>query len=156
MDDRRLEQEVLRALFVEPRIDPTRVVVAVHRRVVTLSGSVGSCSEKSLAEDVVENLPSVKAVVDELTIQGLAEHIRETNKGRDYDDVIARILNALYWDVAIPQDRINVSYEDGVVTLSGDVDRLYQKSAAEADVWNIPEVKGIRNRIVVGPGPSAH
>jgi osmotically-inducible protein OsmY len=155
MNDRRLEQEVLRALFADPHVDPTRVNVAVRRRVVTLTGSVVNYSEKAQAVGVVERIPSVRAVVDKLAVQGLKKFSRWTNTKQRDEDVFARILNTLYWDIAVPQDRISVSYEDGVVVLAGDVDRPYQKSAAEADVRNIREVRGVRNEIVISPNATS-
>ena len=34
----------------------------------------------------------------------------------------ARVLNALYWDLAVPRDGLNVDVENGWVTISGMVD----------------------------------
>ena len=47
-------------------------------------------------------------------------------------DVLGRILNALYWDLAVPSDYLSVKVEKGWVTISGDVARSYEKSCAEA------------------------
>jgi osmotically-inducible protein OsmY len=63
------------------------------------------------------------------------------------EDVRARVLNALYWDLAIPRDRLNVDVEDGWVTVSGLVDLPYQRSCAESDAKSVPGVVGVTNRI---------
>jgi osmotically-inducible protein OsmY len=63
------------------------------------------------------------------------------------EDVRARVLNALYWDLAIPRDRLNVDVDNGWVTVSGLVDLPYQKSCAESDAKSVPGVVGVTNRI---------
>ena len=60
-----------------------------------------------------------------------------------------RIANALHWDFALPRDRLSVTCQDGWVTLSGEVDRPYQKTCAEADVLKVPGVVGVKNEISV-------
>jgi osmotically-inducible protein OsmY len=63
------------------------------------------------------------------------------------EDMRARVLNALYWDLAVPRDRLNVDVEDGWVTVSGLVGRPYQRSCAECDAKSVPGVVGVTNRI---------
>ena len=43
------------------------------------------------------------------------------------DNVQALVLNALYWDLAVPPHMVRVQVENGWVTLSGTVDRPYQR-----------------------------
>jgi osmotically-inducible protein OsmY len=66
------------------------------------------------------------------------------------DDMRARVLNALHWDLAVPRDRLNVDVENGWVTVSGTVDLPYQKTCAESDARNVPGVVGVTNLIRVG------
>ena len=63
------------------------------------------------------------------------------------EDVRVRVLNALYWDLAIPRDRLNVDVENGWVTVSGMVDLPYQRSCAESDAKSVPGVVGVTNLI---------
>jgi osmotically-inducible protein OsmY len=63
------------------------------------------------------------------------------------EDVRVRVLNALYWDLAVPRDRLNVDVENGWVTVSGMVDLPYQSSCAESDAKSVPGVVGVTNRI---------
>ncbi len=73
------------------------------------------------------------------------------------DEVRTRVLNALYWDLAVPRHRLNVDVENGWVTVSGMVDRPYQRTCAESDARSVPGVVGVTNQIrlaqaqVVGP-----
>jgi osmotically-inducible protein OsmY len=63
------------------------------------------------------------------------------------DDVRGRVLNALYWDLAIPRDRLNIDVENGWVTVSGLVDLPYQRDCAEFDARSVPGVVGVTNLI---------
>ena len=63
------------------------------------------------------------------------------------EDVRMRVLNALYWDLAVPRDRLNVDVENGWVTVSGLVELAYQRSCAESDAKSVPGVVGVTNRI---------
>lgn len=62
-------------------------------------------------------------------------------------EVRARVLNALYWDLAVPRNALNVDVEDGWVTVSGMVDLPYQRSSAESDAKSVPGVTGVTNLI---------
>ena len=67
----------------------------------------------------------------------------------DDGEVLGRILNALYWDLAVPSDYLSVKVEKGWVTMSGEVACPYQKSCAEADVRRVSGVRGVTNGIDV-------
>jgi osmotically-inducible protein OsmY len=63
------------------------------------------------------------------------------------EDVRVRVLNALYWDLAVPRHRLNVDVENGWVTVSGMVDLPYQRTCAESDARSVPGVVGVTNLI---------
>jgi osmotically-inducible protein OsmY len=63
------------------------------------------------------------------------------------EDVRLSVLNALYWDLAVPRHRLNVDVENGWVTVSGMVDLPYQKTCAESDARSVPGVVGVTNLI---------
>jgi osmotically-inducible protein OsmY len=61
------------------------------------------------------------------------------------------VLNALHWDLAVPRDRLKVEVENGWVTMSGMVDRPYQRTCAESDARGVPGVVGVTNQIRFAP-----
>jgi osmotically-inducible protein OsmY len=63
------------------------------------------------------------------------------------EDTRVRVLNALFWDLAVPRDRLNVDVENGWVTVSGMVDLPYQKACAESDARGVSGVIGVTNLI---------
>lgn len=70
------------------------------------------------------------------------------------DDVRMRVLNALHWDLAVPRYRLRVEVENGWVTMSGQVDRPYQRSCAEFDARNVQGVLGVINHIQLASSES--
>ena len=68
------------------------------------------------------------------------------------DDVKTEVLNALYWDLAVPRHRVIVEVENGWVTMSGMVDRPYQRKCAESDARRVPGVTGVTNQIRLAAG----
>ena len=46
------------------------------------------------------------------------------------DEVQTMVLNALHWDLAVPLNRLTVEVEHGWVTMSGMVDRAYERACA--------------------------
>ena len=52
-------------------------------------------------------------------------------------------------NLCIPHDQIMMTVEKGWIILEGQVDRCYEKEAAEGAVRSIMGVRGIRNLIVV-------
>jgi osmotically-inducible protein OsmY len=67
------------------------------------------------------------------------------------DNVQASVLNALYWDLAVPPYTVTVEVENGWVTMSGTVGRSYQRACAESDPRRVPGVVGVTNQIRVAP-----
>ncbi len=58
------------------------------------------------------------------------------------------VMEALYWDLAIPQHRVTVEVEDGWVALKGCVERAYSRHRAEWAARGVHGVVGVTNAIV--------
>jgi osmotically-inducible protein OsmY len=148
--DNDIQQDVVAELNAEPNLRNDDIAVRVREGVVTLAGTVDSYADKWRAERVVSNVKGVKAVVNEL-------EVKLSSSSQRTDSEIARAaVNALKWNVVVPDDRIKVVVEDGWITLRGEVDWYYQKEEAERTVRNITGVKGVSNLITVAavPAPS--
>ena len=143
--DRELQIDVLDELRWEPGVKATDIGATVKDGVVTLEGTVDSYAEKWAAEKAVKRLPGVKALAVELEVKlpGSSE--------RSDADIAAAAENALKWDILVPRDRIKVTAEKGFLTLEGEVDRQFQRSAAERAVNYLTGVKGVSNQITVKP-----
>jgi osmotically-inducible protein OsmY len=145
MDDKELQQAVIDELDWEPSVDASHIGVTASKGVVTLSGHVPTYWEKRTAEQAAQRVKGVKAIVEEI-------EVRLRGEDRWADDRIAeQALQSLASDAAVPRDVITLKVEDGWVTLTGEVDWHFQKTAAEHDVHNIKGVRGLTNKISIKP-----
>ena len=149
IDDSELRRKVITELDWDPSIDNSAIGVAVKDGVVTLSGSVVSFSQKKDAERATKRVAGVKAVAEDLKIKlpGAAE--------RGDADIAQSVLSSLRFHVEVPHEHIQVTVEDGWVTLDGEVEWQYQKTAAENAIKYLMGMKGFTNTIRIKPRVSA-
>lgn len=140
-----LQRNVLEELQFEPSIDAVGIGVTVHDGIVTLSGTVKTYAEKTVAVRATERCWGVKAVVDNIQVELPSMHERND------EDIARAVLNAFDWDVLIPTKQIKVTVEKGWVMLDGKVDHQYEKNAAENAVKNFTGIKGVIDTISVAP-----
>jgi len=143
--DLQLQRDVLDELKFEPSIRETELGVAVKDGVVTLTGFVQNYAEKFSAERTAERVNGVRAVADEIKVKLPGSHTRNDT------ELAHAAVNALRWDIQVPDDRIKTTVEDGWIHLDGEVEWQYQKWAAEGAVRNLTGVKGVTNIIRVMP-----
>lgn len=144
-DDLMLQQRVLDELQFDPSLDSAHIGVTAREGVVTLTGHVQSYAEKFGAERAARRVRGVKAVAQEIEV-----HLPPDKKTAD-DEIAARALKILAWDVAVPPDAVQVKVEHGMVTLSGTVDWAYQRAEAEYDMRKLGGVRAVINDIHVRP-----
>jgi osmotically-inducible protein OsmY len=144
-----LQNNVLAELRWEPGIDSSRIGVAIEKGVVELTGQVRTLAEKRAAEAAVKRVRGVTAVANELEVELLAVHVRGDV------DIAKAAVDALKWNVNVPDERIKVTVAKGWVTLEGTVPAAYQRLAAESSVEALTGVKGVLNHITVTPSASA-
>jgi osmotically-inducible protein OsmY len=140
--DAQIQDDVLRELEAEPHVDRTEIGVEVREQVVTLTGTVTSWAKKLAAADAAHRAPGVRDVANDLVVKPVY------STGRNDSEIAAAIRHALMWDVFVPEDRIQTTVSNGVVTLSGEVDYSSQRDDAARAIGNIAGVCAIDNRIV--------
>jgi len=144
-DDEKIRQRIIDELEFEPAISAAQIGVSVTEGVVTLTGHVHSFLEKHTAERAALRIKGVRAVAQEIEVRLPAD------KKHADDDIAARAVKILDWDLAVPSAAITVKVEQGAVTLSGDVDWAYQRAEAEQDMRKLSGVKSVINNIRVRP-----
>ena len=140
-----LQQDVIAELSYEPSIDATNIGVVAKDGVITLSGTVPGYPDKRGAEHAAERVFGVKAVADETTVDLPLFH-----KRNDQEIALAAV-NALSWQVSVPEEAIKVRVEDGWLTLDGEVEQNFQRNAANEAVRRLIGVLGVNNLIVLKP-----
>jgi osmotically-inducible protein OsmY len=139
----RLRQDVEEELECEPSVDAAAIGVAVEDGIVTLSGHVTSHAEKIAAEHAAARVLGVKAIVSDLEVK-----VPDASQSTD-EEIAKAAIHALSWNSRVPADRIKVRVESGWITLAGDVDWRYQRTAAYDAVCNLKGVKGVSDRVVI-------
>jgi len=143
ISDLELRQDVLDELEFEPSVNAAHIGVAANRGVVTLTGFVTNYAEKAAAERAARRVKGVKAIAEENEVR-----LPSDTKRAD-DEIAARAVDILKWQVGFPADRIAVKVEKGIVTLTGEVDWQYQRTEAEHVVHKLTGVIGVLNQIRV-------
>jgi osmotically-inducible protein OsmY len=144
-EDARLQQRVIDELQFDPRLDAAHIGVSVRNGIVTLNGHVESFVEKAAAERAARRIRGVKAVAQEIEVR-----LRGDKQTAD-DEIAARAVRILEWDVAVPHAAIQIKVTHGIVSLSGTVDWAYQSAEAEYDVRKLSGVKAVVNELRVRP-----
>jgi osmotically-inducible protein OsmY len=144
MTDMMIQDDVLKELRFEPKVNAAHIGVAVNGGAVTLVGHVGSFAEKSVAILAARRINGVTAVIDELEVRFMED-------SKDTDEQIAqRAFNVIRWDAMLPPT-IKVTVRHGLVMLSGLVDWYYQRVTAEENVRGLAGIKGVINEIIIAP-----
>lgn len=149
-NDIRLQKLVLDELDWDPSVNAADIGVSVRDSVVTLNGHVASFAEKRAAEEAALRVTGVAAVAEEIEVR-LPGSDRLTDA-----EVAEAVVNAIKWHVYLPEGKLRVKVEEGVVTLYGEVDWKYQVGKAVDAVRSIRGVKGLINLIEVRPALKPH
>lgn len=144
MDDKVIQEAVMRELDWDPKVDAAHIGVSVKNGAVTLTGHVSSYSEKLAAVKAAERVYGVKAVADEIKVR------LPTSDVRDDTDIAEEIARELQWNTLVP-DTVHPEVRNGIVTLRGDVEWAYQREEAERAVRDLTGVTGVTNLITVKP-----
>lgn len=143
--DTELQRDVIDELAWEPRIDAAAIGVTVEDGVVTLTGHVPSYAEKWAAEYAAIRVEGVCGLANEILVQLPSTSVRTDA------DIARAALNALTWDVWVPEERVTVTVSDGWIKLNGTLDTQHQKRAVERVIRTLTGVKGVTNLIKITP-----
>lgn len=143
--DEEIFKNVNEKLEFAPSINANEILISVKEGVVTLTGSVNTYMEKSLAESAAKDIRGVKGVANDLKVSLFG------TRERSDTDIARAAVHALEWDTIVPDEDIQVTVENGTVTLSGHVSYQYQRESALSDIRILQGVRNVINRIVIRP-----
>jgi len=139
-----LQKDVQDAIKWEPLLKAAEIGVTAKDGVITLTGVVDSYVKKTEAEEAAKNVAGVKAVVEKLEIK-----LGSTFGKVDDNDIAKEVLNAFKWNWQVPNEHVKVRVENGWITLDGEMNWNYQKTAAHNAVKNLLGVSGVSNNIKI-------
>ncbi|MCB9767701.1 MAG: BON domain-containing protein [Candidatus Omnitrophica bacterium] len=125
--DTEVKTDVIQALVRDPATESWEIEPEVDNGAVTLTGQVDSWQEKQLAGTIAKGVRGVQSLKNDLTID-----YTETRTDREMQ---AEIQERLRWNVLVDDALIDVSVNDGAVTLDGIVGSAAEKRRAHMDAW---------------------
>lgn len=143
--DMQLKADVTAELAWEPAVNAAGIGVLVNDGIVTLTGHLDTFAEKYAAERAVRRVAGVRGLAMELDVKLAAGHQRSDS------EIASAAASALRWSVFMQPEKVKVEVEKGWVTLTGEVDWVYQSRTAEQCVRNLIGVRGLTNKISVKP-----
>ncbi len=153
--DSEIKADILQRLKSDVWVDEDRIEIKVDKGRVTLSGSVGSSAEKSRAflDAFVAGVVGVDDSALDVSLRYFdpAERSVETPPTISDDDIERTIREAYLYDPRVLSMNPEIEVRDGVVTLTGVVDNLAAKNAAETDARNTVGVWRVENFLRVRP-----
>jgi len=142
-DDRRAEAElrgdVLQALLLDGLV-PKTVDAKVDDGLVTLTGTANWQYQRDEAEFVASNIVGAIDVFDEIELE-----YPTPNRG----DVQESIKKAFKRNAALDADELNISTDNGTVTLKGTVSSWAEHDEAIDAAWAAPGVISVRDDLTV-------
>lgn len=141
--DQHIRQAVYEEFAWDPEIEKTDVGVAVKDGIVTLTGTVNSFFMKWMMERAAFRVAGVEGVINDITVRAIPT-ISDA-------EIATAVRNSLEADPQVPAERVQVQVDQGVVTLTGEVDWQYQRNAAEHAARRVGGVRDIVNRMTVLP-----
>lgn len=133
---------VMRQLDWDPEVDASAVGVSATNGTVTLTGFIDTYPGKLAAERAAKRVHGVRAVANDIEVRLRLE--------RTDPDIAQDATRALELRSMVPK-AVQAVVHNAHVTLTGNVDWLYQKESAERAVRHIRGVRGVFNHITVAP-----
>lgn len=140
--DAQLQKDVMDEIKYEPSTTSAQIGVSAANGVVTLCGTVATYAEKWAVERAAERVQGVKGIAEEITIKLKGPHAQTDA------EIAGAAINAIKWHVWVPED-VQVVVAQGWVTLKGQVDSQYQRTAAKDAVCFMSGVRGVSNDITL-------
>lgn len=144
--DEQIKQDVTNQLTWDSRVDASEIKVKVDAGVAALSGTVPSYSASNAASDITASVEGVISVTNLLTVEFPTTYTVPTD-----EEIKQNVLNLLKWNFNVNESDVEVTVDNGVVTLEGTVDSFWERSSAQSDAERAAGVRDVVNKLVVVP-----
>lgn len=143
--DIEIQKDVLEEIKWEPALTNDNIGVSVNNCIVTLTGTVDAYYKKNKAQKAANRVVGVKSVIEKLDVR-LPSAIEKTDA-----EIKDAVQNELKWHSSVMADKIRAQVNNGIVTLDGEVEWDFQRTAVRSALENLTGVKGIINNLRVVP-----
>jgi osmotically-inducible protein OsmY len=117
------------------------LTISAYTGTVYLSGEVNTSWEKSHAERITEGVKGVVSVVNSIDY----EHKWVWKPDWEIRD---EVKDQLFWSPFVDENQVSVTVDNGIVTLTGDVDTYSERQSAEDNAYE-GGAKDVKNKLTV-------
>jgi len=151
--DPEIREAIEQRLRSDASLDSGLIGVTVNDGVVTLTGSVASAAEKTEASTEAWMVAGVEEVNNNLEVQWWLDADETSDWGPEWTDgnAAAALRSALAINPRVESFNVNVTVDDGVATLTGQVDNLEAKDAASEEALDTLGIWRVKNHLRVRP-----
>jgi osmotically-inducible protein OsmY len=146
--DDRIENAAMDSYVFKTYLKQDSVKTASKNGKVILTGSVSESSNKSLAENTVENLPGVTSVENRIKVTG------EDSPERSDGWVSTKVKTTLLFHRNVSATSTDVFVKDGVVSLRGEASSMAQKELTTEYAMDVEGVKDVKNEMTIAQTPA--
>jgi osmotically-inducible protein OsmY len=139
--DEKIKKDVIEALERDPYTNRYDIHVSVFEGKVYLTGTVDWFFEKARAQEAASSVKGVVEVINNVRSNASWEPIGDKELEQDVNE-------EFFWNPILDDDKIQVSVDDGVVTLKGTVLEYRQKTEAKEEALDAG-AKRVRNNIKI-------
>lgn len=142
-----IKQNILYSIKMDAAItQPQNIKVNVDNHLVILSGKVDFYREKLLAETLASQVLGVDAIQNDIKVVPV-------NKAFSDSDIKAALESVLLNEFPLVNgNNINITVNNGLVTVSGKVSSLWEKNNIEDEFSSVAGVKSVIDNLEVNPG----
>lgn len=138
--DTKIADAVRHALAWNSAVNEDLINIKVEDGWIYLDGAVDWEYERKAAEGAVENLLGVKGVINRVSIKATKVEPAEIRK---------KISAAFHRHATVDSANIDVSVNEGTVTLKGTVRSWTERKDAADVVWSTPGVTNVENKLEI-------
>jgi osmotically-inducible protein OsmY len=157
LNDARLEGQLWASFALNRHLNPFAFSVDVKDGKATISGKVEESVQRDLAGEIALGINGIDQVDNQIEVIRDLDIRREPSAERSFGDrfrdatTTATVKSKLLWNRNTGGLAINVSTENGVVTLDGNTDSDASRQLAERLAKNTEGVVQVKNQLTVAP-----
>lgn len=144
MKEELIKKNVIDHLEWDSRVDASNIKIEVRDRSVILSGNVANYQAKNAAFIDTWSISGVRHVENKLNVKNPDEQSVPADS-----EIKSSIEKILKWNPEIEADDIDISVNNGIVTLRGSVDAFWVKFRVQEIISNLSGINDIKNDIAI-------
>ncbi|HLR31260.1 MAG TPA: BON domain-containing protein, partial [Fodinibius sp.] len=166
LSDSTIKQNVSRAIVRDPYVEKGDVNITVNNGAITLTGNAESYFEKLQAGEVASTAAGVESITNNISVKNyepfafdrllydwdpIADDVDFMIVERSDVELKEEVASQIIWSPYIDIDGINISVNNGVVTLTGTVNGSFEYNEATEEAYEAGALK-VKNKLTYKVG----